>query len=173
MKLHLTSNCIVIKIAENSPFFLHVKTFLMQKLSRSFCINQTLINLYNPLESEKRKAFLTRVYTICAHISQTQNPSFLEKLLLSYDKPIKIVHQTSKPIKHVHTLRHFYTLLNAHHEETLHVIRKKYLHLIKQYHPDHLQNENETMRKRHLERFYQIQEAYTTIRAEKTKPLVA
>lgn len=176
MRLHIMPHCIIIRVAENSPFSLHVKTFLSENLSRSFWVNETLINICTPFETQKRQAFLTKLYYTCAQISRTHDASFLKKLLLSCHKPIKLMHTkrtpSPTPKSDTHT-KNPYHLLKAHPDESLHTIRKKYLQLAKEFHPDTLVDENPLMRQRHTEMFQHIQEAYATIKAEKIKENVA
>ncbi|AFL69388.1 J domain-containing protein [Sulfurospirillum barnesii] len=175
MKLHISTHCITIHLAENSPFSLHVKHFLTKKMSRSFWINDTLINFATPLEVVKRQAFLTKLYYTCATLSRTHNTQFLKKLLLVCHKPIKVICH-SLPIFTHHEpeqSHHFYTILYSHHQESLQSIRTKYLRLAKQFHPDTLKSDDETTRQHYTEAFQKIQEAYAHIKAEKTKKRVA
>ncbi|ARU49706.1 hypothetical protein Sdiek1_2556 [Sulfurospirillum diekertiae] len=55
MRLHLSSDCITINISEYSPYFLHVNQTLSQKFTKSFWVNDTLINFSTPKEAKKRK----------------------------------------------------------------------------------------------------------------------
>lgn len=168
MRLHLSSDCITINMPEHSPHFLHVSQTLSQKFTKSFWVNDTLINLFTPKEKEKRKKFLISLYDTCAHASQTHNVSFLQKLIAMHDKPIKIV--TGKVRKMIVlqplTLEKYYKILEASQTENLQTIRKKYLCLAKIYHPDHQNNSC-------IGKFQQIQEAYETIKAQKRKKIAA
>lgn len=168
MRLHLSSDCITVNIPAHSSHFLHVSQTLSQKFTKSFWINETLINLSTPKEKEKRKEFLTSLYYTCAFASQTQNLAFLQKLIAMHDKPIKVVKKGVQKIAshQTTTLEKHYKVLEAVQTESLQTIRKKYLRLAKIYHPDH-HNISST------EKFQQIQEAYETIRAQKRKKIAA
>lgn len=168
MRLRLSSDCITVNIPEYSSHFLHVSKTLSEKFTKSFWINETLINLSTPKEQEKRKAFLTSLYYTCAFASQTQNLAFLQKLIAMHDKPIKVVKKGGQKIvsQPTNTLDKYYKILEASQAESLQTIRKKYLRLAKIYHPDH-QNTLCT------QKFQQIQEAYETIRTQKRKKIAA
>lgn len=168
MRLHLSSDCITVNIPEHSSHFLHVSQTLSQKFTKSFWVNETLINLSTPKEKEKRKAFLTSLYYTCAFASQTQNLAFLQKLIAMHDKPIKVVKKGVKKIisYQTPTLEKYYKILEASQTESLQTIRKKYLRLAKLYHPDH--QDSSCTRK-----FQQVQEAYETIKAQKRKKIAA
>lgn len=168
MRLHLSTDCITVNIPEYSSDFLHVSQTLSKKFTKSFWINETLINFSTPKEMQKRKEFLTSLYYTCAFSSQTHNVSFLQKLIAMHDKPIKVVKKGTQKItlRHTNTLEKHYTILEASQTENLQSIRKKYLRLAKIYHPDH-QDTSST------EKFQQIQEAYEIIKAQKNKKIAA
>lgn len=168
MRLHLSSDCITINISEYSPYFLHVNQTLSQKFTKSFWVNDTLINFSTPKEAKKRKEFLTSLYYTCARASQTQNLAFLQKLVAMYDKPIKVVKKVVKKmiIHQPYTLDKYYKILEVSQTESLQTIRKKYLCLAKIYHPDHQDTSS-------VEKFQQIQEAYETIKEQKRKKIAA
>jgi len=168
MRLHITRDCITVNIHEDSSHFLHVSDKLSKEFSKTFWINETLINLASPKELQKRKEFLTSLYYTCAQSSQTHNLAFLKKLIALHDKPIKVV---SKRAKHLtktvkNPLENYYKMLNANQEESLQSIRKKYLCLAKAYHPD--LNTNTPP-----EKFQKIQEAYERVRAQKSRKTAA
>lgn len=162
MRLHISADCVTVNIPENSPYFLHVSDTLSQNFAKSFWINETLINLPTQKEMLKRKEFLVSLYYTCALSSKTHNLSFLEKLIALHDKPIKVVQKRVKKT----SLASPYRILNASEDESLQSIRKKYLHLAKTYHPDHNANADS-------EKFHQIQHAYETIKAQKSKKIAA
>lgn len=168
MRLHITPDCITVNVHEDSSHFNHVSDRLSKDFSKTFWINEMLINLPNPKESKKRKEFLTSLYYTCAHSSQTHNLAFLQKLIALHDKPIKVVRKstktTAKSLKN--PLDAYYKMLNAHHEESLQSIRQKYLCLAKAYHPD-LNTQAST------EKFQKIQEAYEQVRAQKSRKTAA
>jgi len=169
MRLHITPDCITVNIHESSSHFEHVSDRLSKEFSKTFWINEMLINLPNPKESKKRKEFLTSLYYTCAQSSQTHNLAFLKKLIALHDKPIKIVHKntknaTTRPLKN--PLEAYYKMLNAHHEESLQSIRRKYLCLAKAYHPDLNKDASS-------EKFQKIQEAYEHVRAQKSRKTAA
>ncbi|MDD3344131.1 MAG: DnaJ domain-containing protein [Sulfurospirillaceae bacterium] len=171
MKLHLSAHCITVDISEHSSHFLHVSQTLSKNFSKSFWINETLINFPNHKELKKRKEFLTSLYYTCAFHSQTENLDFLHRLIALHDKPIKLIRKKSKPTAskplYLSPLAQCYTLLGASLGESLESIRKKYLRLAKQYHPDsHSLCKNILM-------FQKIQEAYETIKLEITKKYAA
>lgn len=175
MKLHLTSDCITIYAAENSSHYLHVSRELAHVIGRSFWVNETLVNFDIPEHNQKRKAFLNALYHTCAFVSKTHNASFLQKLLLASQKPIKLVKKKLKqPIRHIPKIGHNpYRLLNAHETESLESIRQKYLTLAKTFHPDSIASKDETTLKNSTTKFQQIQEAYATIKAEKQRNYAA
>ncbi|ATB70561.1 Chaperone protein DnaJ [Sulfurospirillum diekertiae] len=168
MRLHLSSDCITVNIPESSSHFLHVSKTLSQKFTKSFWVNDTLINFSTPKEEKKRKEFLTSLYYICARTSQTHNLAFLQKLVAMYNKPIKVVKKVVKEmiIHQPYTLDKYYKILEVSQTESLQTIRKKYLHLAKICHPDHQDTSS-------VEKFQQIQEAYETIKEQKRKKIAA
>lgn len=168
MRLHLSSDCITVNISEQSPYFLHVSQTLSQKFTKSFWINETLVNFSTPKEEEKRKKFLISLYYTCASSSHTHNLAFLQKLIAMHDKPIKIVNKGVRKmiVPQPPTLEKYYKILEASQTENLQTIRKKYLCLAKIYHPDHQNNSC-------IGKFQQIQEAYETIKAQKRKKIAA
>lgn len=172
MQLHLRADSITIRIEANSSHYLHVSHILTHVLGRSLWVNETLINFVTPHTSEKRQAFLTSLYYRCASLSKTHNASFLEKLLLASQKPIRLV---KKRLKHsfCETSSLYdptpYRLLNAHEKESMASIRRKYLALAKMFHPDTLIQEDNTLIETSTAKFQQIREAYEQIKAEKMK----
>jgi len=175
MKLHLTSDCITIYAAENSSHYVHVSHMLAHVVGRSFWVNDILINFDIIEHNQKRKAFLHSLYHTCAFISKTHNAAFLQKLLLSSQKPIKLVKKKLK--QHSYRMASAkmnpYHVLNAHETESLESIRKKYLSLAKAFHPDSIVSEEESTLKNSTAKFQQIQEAYAIIKAEKQKRFAA
>jgi len=173
MRLHITPECITVNIHEHSSHFLHVSDTLAKNFSKTFWINETLINLPSQKEMQKRKEFLISLYYICAQTSQTHNMAFLQKLIALHDKPIKVVQKrTHKPMRANNIpFEHYYTVLDAHHEESLQSIRKKYLRLAKTYHPDH--NTHTDSLSSYTQKFQQIQEAYEAIKTLKSKKRAA
>jgi hypothetical protein len=164
MRLHITPDCITVNIHESSSHFTQLSDTLSKEFSKTFWINEMLINLPNQKELKKRKEFLTSLYYTCAQASQTQNLAFLQKLIALHDKPIKIVRKSAK-----NPLERYYKMLNAHQEESLQSIRKKYLRLAKAHHPDlnthNIQSNTDT--------FHKIQEAYEYVKAEKSRKTAA
>ena len=162
MRLHLSTDCITVNVFERSSHFLHVSQTLSKKFTKSFWVNETLFNFSTPKEMKKRKEFLTSLYYTCAFSSKTHDLSFLQKLIAMHDKPIKVVQKKKKD----NLLETPYRILEASQEESLQSIRRKYLRLAKTYHPDH--NSHTDSKK-----FQQIQEAYETIKAQKSKKIAA
>jgi len=175
MKLHLRADCITIHIAENSSHYLHVSHVLTHILGQSFWVNETLINFVTPRNNEKRQAFLASLYYTCAFKSKTHNASFLKKLLLASQKPIRLVKKSLKQHFYDPSMHHSnpYHLLNAHEAESLASIRQKYLALAKIFHPDKIVSDDKTVVKDSTKKFQQIHEAYERIKVEKTKKLAA
>jgi len=175
MKLHLTSDCITIHVAENSSHYVHARHVLTHVVGRSFWVNDTLINFDIPEHNQKRKAFLNSLYYTCAVTSKTHNASFLQKLLLASQKPIKLVKKKLKQPIHHTSIRNNdpYSLLNAHETENLESIRQKYLSLAKEFHPDSIASVDARILKNATVKFQQIQEAYAIIKAEKQKKYAA
>ena len=171
MRLHITPDCITVNVHESSSHFLHVSDTLSKDFSKTFWINEMLINLPSPKELQKRKEFLTSLYYTCAHSSQTHNLAFLQKLIALHDKPIKVVRKGTKNSMRTikNPLDRYYKMLNASQEESLQSIRKKYLSLAKAYHPDlnshNIQSNTDT--------FHKIQEAYEYVKAEKSRKTAA
>lgn len=175
MQLHLRADSITIRIEANSSHYLHVSHVLTHILGRSFWVNETLINFGTPNSSKKREAFLTSLYYRCASLSKTHNASFLEKLLLASQKPIRLV---KKRLKHSFceaSSRDLtpYHLLEAHETESMASIRRKYLALAKKFHPDTLDQEDHSLVQASTAKFQQIREAYAYIKAEKMKKIAA
>ena len=175
MQLHISSECITVKIHECSKHYIHVSDTLSKNFSKTFWVNETLINLASHKEMQKRKEFLTSLYYTCAQASQTHNMAFLQKLITLHDKPIKVVRKQSRPPKthNAPSLLAYYTLLDASREESLTSIRKKYLRLAKRYHPDLASNQTEHTTQSYTEKFQKIQEAYAYVKAEKSKKRAA
>lgn len=175
MKLHLSSEFISIHIEENSPYYAHIKHTLTQLIGRSFWIQETLINFNHDQQHEKRRAFLHSLYNICAVMSQTHNASFLQKLILKAEKPIRLIKKRSQTYSSntIHSKENHYTLLGAHEHESLAIIRKKYLRLAKQFHPDQHISHSEDTARNHAKKFQQIHEAYQLIKTEKKRKLHA
>ncbi|MDD2384391.1 MAG: J domain-containing protein [Sulfurospirillaceae bacterium] len=171
MQLRLSEHCITVDLYEHSSHFLHVSQTLSKHFSKSFWINKTLINLPTQKEKAKRKEFLTSLYYTCAFNSQTENLDFLQRLIALHDKPIKVVLRNNNTASHkpyyLSPLAKCYALLEATQEESLESIRKKYLRLVKQYHPD------STATSKTVGMFQKIQEAYETIKNEKHKKCAA
>lgn len=171
MRLHLSEHCITVDLCEHSSHFLHVSQTLSKHFSKSFWINETLINLPTQKEEDKRKKFLTSLYYTCAFSSQTENPEFLQRLIALHNKPIKVILRNNdisspKPY-YLSPLAKCYALLEASQEESLESIRKKYLCLVKKYHPD------STSTSKSVGMFQKIQEAYETIKHEKHRKYAA
>jgi len=175
MKLRVSADSITIHIEENSSHYLHVSHVLTHILGQSFWVNETLINFVTPHNSQKRHAFLASLYYLCASIAKTHNASFLEKLLLASQKPIRLVKKKLK--------QHFrdtliyqsnpYHLLHSNEKDSLAAIRHNYLALAKMFHPDKIRSDDETILKGSTAKFQQIQEAYVKIKAERTKKIAA
>lgn len=177
MKLHLTQSCITIYVSEHSPFFLHVNTILAKKFSKSFWFKDILVNFSTHEELQQRKQFLVSLYYTCAAYSKTHNPHFLQRLIASIDKPIKIIPQKErttslKSYPSVESVDPYQTLEVAQ-TQSLSDIRKRYLHLAKKYHPDHIAPQESTKIEDYTERFQKIQEAYQAIKAQKSKKIAA
>lgn len=176
MQLQLTPYCICIHLSQTSSHYLHVKDVLTRTFERSFLINNVLINFALEHELRERKAFLASLYHVCAKMSQSSNTSFFQNLMRSYDKPIRLIVKTNAQHVSAPSIAISYSpyrLLNAHESESLESIRKKYLHLVKCYHPDRIVSKDAAKMKDSTAKFQQIQEAYETIKLEKMKKLAA
>ena len=176
MQLQLLPHCICIHISQTSSYYQEIKMTLDQTFGRAFWINDVLVNVTTQHEQHQRQTFLASLYRICAELSHSHNFSFCERLLLASSKPIKLITKGMKrqprPI-HSNVIDNPYTLLQANKHESLDAIRKKYLILAKQYHPDRLSQEHLACYGEFTRKFQQIQEAYETIRAEKKKKFAA
>ena len=175
MRLHLSSDCITVNIPEHSSHFLHVSQTLSQKFTKSFWVNETLINFEISHEDKRRKAFLTSLYYTCAFASKTHNAAFLEKLLLASNRPIKLVKKKRQQCstQKLMASNDPYSLLNADETESMESIRRKYLSLAKAYHPDSIASKDASSVKNCTAKFQKIQEAYTAIKIEKMKKCAA
>lgn len=101
MRLSLSTSCITLSISENSHNYSEITT-LLASFSKSFWINNTLINLATKKELWSRKKFLLDLYKRCSLYSKKHNGHFLKKLMDAHDKPIKlIVKETTTPVKQV------------------------------------------------------------------------
>ena len=165
MQLQLTPSCIYIHISQHSKHYPYVLEMLHQKrIGKSYWVNQTLINFSLHNTHSHRKAFLTTLYYFCSKMSHKSDVSFLNRLISRFESPIKLM---IKPT-HIYQEKNPYEILHAHHNESFASIRKKYLRLAKQYHPDSTRDSNDCTAK-----FQEIQEAYETIKATKKEQNVA
>ena len=91
-----------------------------------------------------------------------------------HDKPIKVIQNKSlkKKTAPFSPLQNEYRILGARREESLQSIRKKYLALVKQYHPDAL-NESLKNKPLYIQKFQQIQEAYERIKVSRKEKRAA
>lgn len=174
MRLHVNPHCITIHISEESSHLHSLNATLSHTFSKTFWVNETLINLATAKELKERKAFLTSLYYTCAFDSKSHNLAFLERLIAMHDKPIKVVKNKSlrKKTFFISYLQNDYRILGARIEDSLQSIRKKYLALVKQYHPDTLSEplKNQPL---YLQKFQQIQEAYERIKASRKEKQAA
>lgn len=98
MKLSVSQSCITLSISEYSSNFQDITNSLL-KFSKSFWINNTIINLSTKKELWERKKFLLNLYKLCLRTSN-HNGHFLKSLMDAYEKPIKlIVKDTSSPVR--------------------------------------------------------------------------
>lgn len=98
MQLSILKNCIILHISEHANHFQEITQSLLS-FSKSFWINNTLINLSTHKELWERKKFLLHLYKL-ALASNPLSYLSLQELINSYEKPIKIViKDTSAPIK--------------------------------------------------------------------------
>lgn len=98
MRLKIRSGHILLYLHKEERYFQEV-THLLLEFSKSFKINNMLINLSTKKELWKRKKFLLFVYKL----SLKNTPPCIQDLLSSYEKPIKlIIEDTSSPIKITH-----------------------------------------------------------------------
>lgn len=163
MRLHVNPHCITIHIPEDSSHLNHVNQALSHHFGKAFWINETLINLPSSQQMQERKAFLTSLYYACARDSNSHSALFLQKLIALHDRPIKVVQKKSKKQPIGIELEEEYRLLGVKPHERFETIRKKYLLLAKQYHPDTLEAslKNKPLYK---QKFQDIQEAYERIK---------
>lgn len=175
MKLHLSDSCITINIPEHSSYFLHVSTVLSHHFTKSFWFNNTLINFPTKTEMQQRKKFLTSLYYTCAFNSKTHNLKFLQRLIALHDKPIKVVLKKGTPAlnQRAHCIDDPYKMLEVAQTQSLAIIRKQYLYLAKKYHPDLALSKMGINVEAYTAKFQKIQEAYQTIKAEKSKKIAA
>ena len=174
MRLHVNPHCITIHISEESSHLHSLNATLSHTFSKTFWVNETLINLATTQELKERKAFLTSLYYTCAFDSKSHNLAFLERLIAMHDKPIKVIQNKSlkKKTAPFSPLQNDYRILGARMEESLQSIRKKYLALVKQYHPDAL-NKSLKNKPLYIQKFQQIQEAYERIKVSRKEKRAA
>jgi hypothetical protein len=172
MHLHVNPHCITIHIHKDSSHFHHVNQTLSHHFGKAFWVNETLINLPSSKQMQERKAFLTSLYYTCARESNSHNTLFLQKLIALHDKPIKVVQKKNAKQAICVEAKEDYRLLGAKPHECFEAIRKKYLLLAKQYHPDAL---DVSLKNKPLctQKFQDIQEAYERIKTAKKQPHAA
>ena len=91
MRLHVNPHCITIHISEESSHLHALNTTLSHNFSKTFWVNETLINLATTQELKERKAFLTSLYYTCAFDSKSHKLDFLKPVIAMLDKPIKVI----------------------------------------------------------------------------------
>jgi molecular chaperone DnaJ len=98
MRLKIRSGHILLYLHKEETYFQKVTNLLLE-FSKSFQINNMLINLSTEKEIWKRKKFLLFVYKL----SLNNAPPCIQELLSSYEKPIKlIIEDASSPMKISH-----------------------------------------------------------------------
>ncbi|WP_024954051.1 J domain-containing protein [Sulfurospirillum arcachonense] len=140
MKIKLKSSYIEIEVPKNSKYLDFIYSNLPSKNT----------------PQNKKEEFLKTLYYICVKNVQYQNPNFLKKLLKASSKQIKV--DIIEPLK-----KH-YLILNVNENDSLHVIRKRYLKLAKIYHPDKVTCTNKNLVKEYTTKFQKIQKAYEVLK---------
>lgn len=148
MRIRLKNDSIVIEIDSNC-YYLSLISSNLESVNN------------NQLTKEN---FLKTVYYICAKKAKKQNLEFLNRLLKSSSKRIKIDIIKSLHVKTRDTLKNHYSLLNSSERDSLTIIRKRYLELAKTYHPDRVVHKNKNLVKEYTKKFQKIQRAYETVK---------
>lgn len=124
---------------------------------------------YNTLEKRLQKMdfnkkhrihFLKYVYFLCAKIANCHDLSFYNKLINSSHKAIELKALKTKK------LTQYYSVLGAKVDDPMSVVKKKYLKLAKQYHPDKVACANNAKIKMYTTKFQMIQQAYETLKLQ-------
>lgn len=77
------------------------------------------------------------------------------------------IYTRANNIEEVDSLKQHYAILMANKDDSLEVIRKKYLRLVKRYHPDLHTNLLESEKNTNIQKFQKVQEAYEAIKSHK------
>ena len=148
MKIRLTKDYIIIEIDKNSYYLSLISSNLES-------VNNNQL---------KKEDFLKTVYYLCAKKAKKQNLQFLNKLINSSYKKIKIEIKKSLHVKTDENLKNHYVLLNSNEKDSVSTIRKRYLKLAKIYHPDRVIHKNKNLVEEYTEKFYKIQQAYEILK---------
>ena len=141
MRIRLKKNHIQIEIKDNSKYLNRVSKALLDAKCR-----------------EKKEQLLKSIYYICAQNVNYHNPQFFSKLIKSSHKNIVLC------VKKDESLRQHYIVLKSEEKDSLHTIRKRYLKLAKNYHPDRVSYTNTKLIDEYTTKFQQIQEAYEVLK---------
>ena len=166
MKIKLKDACVVIEVFEDSRYIDFVSNNL-KKLYDYVWHNDKLIVPYDKNQKFKRELVLRNIYYLCVNIVQYENPKFLENLMKSSFKQIELIIKPRNINYKKEDFRKYYILLNSNKSDSLTAIKKKYLKLVKIYHPDRVAMRDEKLIKQYTYKFQQIQEAYDFVRYKK------
>lgn len=148
MRIRLKNDYIVIEIESNSNYLSLISSNLES-------VNNNQL---------KKEDFLKTVYYFCAKKAKTQNLEFLNKLLKSSAKEVKIEIIKSLHVKTKDNLKNHYTLLNSSEKDSFIIIRKRYLKLAKIYHPDRVVHKDKSLVEEYTTKFQKIQQAYEILK---------
>lgn len=148
MRIRLKNDYIVIEIDSNSCYLSLIASNLES-------VNNNQL---------KKENFLKTVYYLCAKKAKKQNLEFLNRLLDSSKKEIKIDIQKCLHVESVDRLKNHYSLLNSSEKDSLPIIRKRYLKLAKTYHPDRVVHKNKNLVAQYTAKFQKIQQAYEILK---------
>jgi len=166
MKIRLKDACVVIEVFEDSQY-IDIVSNNLKKLYDHVWHNDKLVVPYDKNQKLKRELILRNIYYLCVNRVQYENPKFLENLMKSSSKQIELIIKSRNMNYKKEEFRKYYILLNSHKNDSLTTIKKKYLKLVKIYHPDRVAMRDEKLIKQYTYKFQQIQEAYDVIKYKK------
>ena len=141
MRIRLKESSIVIEILENSDYLDSVTSALIGAKCRN-----------------KKEELLKNIYYICAKNVNYHNPQFFKKLIKSSHKNI-VLHVDKKD-----PLKQHYKLLRSDKNDSMQIIRKRYLKLVKTYHPDRVSYSDSSLVEEYTHQFQKIQKAYEILK---------
>ncbi len=108
----------------------------------------------------KKENFLKSIYFLCAKNANYHDIDFYKKLIKASHKDIKIKALSDS------SLNQYYTILGVSKDDSMSIVRKKYLKLAKAYHPDNVSYINSSLVKKYTHKFQKIQQAYEILKLQ-------